>query len=145
MLRWDIASQQETLVDQYPDETWGEMSSDERWLIRLTRGKIEIRPMSGGDWKPLVTRLDFTGHVDFTADGNWLLYHGLDSNGKPNLSRVASAGGPPERLGDFPTTAPSGTMKISPDGSRIMVAAGEYATAYEMWSLENFVPPASKP
>jgi Tol biopolymer transport system component len=145
MLRWDIASQQETLVDQYPDETWGEMSSDERWLIRLTRGKIEIRPMSGGDWKPLVTRLDFTGHVDFTADGNWLLYHGLDSNGKPNLSRVASAGGPPERLGDFPTTAPSGTMKISPDGSRIMVAAGEYATAYEMWSLENFVPTAPKP
>jgi hypothetical protein len=36
-------------------------------------------------------------------------------------------------------------MRISPDGSKVMVAAGEYGTAYEMWSLENFVPPAPKP
>jgi Tol biopolymer transport system component len=101
--------------------------------------------MSGGDWKPLVAHDLFTGHVDFTADGQWLLYHDADSNGKPILSRVASAGGKPERLGDFPTSSASGTMRISPDGSKIMVAAGEYGTAYEMWSLESFVPPAHKP
>ena len=145
MVRWDIASQQETLIDQYPDKAWGEMSSDERWLIRVNGTGVEIRPISGGDWKPLVSRLNQGGHVDFTADGNWLLYHDADSTGKPILSRVASAGGQPERLGDFPTNAPSGTMRISPDGSKVMVAAGEYGTAYEMWSLENFVPPASKP
>jgi Tol biopolymer transport system component len=121
------------------------MSSDERWLIRVNGTGVEIRPISGGDWKPLVSRLNQGGHVDFTADGNWLLYHDADSTGKPILSRVASAGGQPERLGDFPTNAPSGTMRISPDGSKVMVAAGEYGTAYEMWSLENFVPPASKP
>jgi dipeptidyl aminopeptidase/acylaminoacyl peptidase len=145
MVRWDIAPQQETLVDQYPDETWGEISSDERWLIRLNDKSLEIRPMSGGDWKPLVTRFFGGGHVDFTADGNWLLYHDRDSNGKPILSRVASAGGQPERLGDFPTKVGGGTMRISPDGSKVIVAAGEYGTAYEMWSLENFVPPAPKP
>jgi Tol biopolymer transport system component len=145
MVRWDIASQQETLIDQYPDKAWGEMSSDERWLIRVNGTGVEIRPISGGDWKPLVSRLNQGGHVDFTADGTWLLYHDADSTGKPILSRVASAGGQPERLGDFPTNAPSGTMRISPDGSKVMVAAGEYGTAYEMWSLENFVPLAPKP
>jgi Tol biopolymer transport system component len=145
MVRWDIASQQETLIDQYPDKAWGEMSSDERWLIRVNDKSVEIRPLSGGDWKPLASSVRPTGHVDFTSDGTWLLYHDADSNGEPILSRVASAGGQPERLGDFPTRAPSGTMRISPDGSKVMVAAGEYGTAYEMWSLENFVPPASKP
>jgi len=145
MVRWDIASQQETLLDQYPDQAWGEMSSDERWLIRVNGKSVVIRSMSGGDWKPLASGVRPTGHVDFTADGNWLLYHDSDSTGKPILSRVSSASGQPERLGDFPTRAPSGTMRISPDGSKIMVAAGEYGTAYEMWSLENFVPPAPKP
>lgn len=144
MVRWDIASQQETLIDQYPDKAWGEMSSDERWLVRVNGKGVEIRPLSGGDWKPLASSVRPTGHVDFTADGRWLLYHDADSNGKPILSRVASAGGQPQRLGDFPTGAGSGTMRISPDGSKIMVAAGEYGTAYEMWSLENFVPPAPK-
>ncbi|HUD56146.1 MAG TPA: hypothetical protein VMR02_13025 [Terracidiphilus sp.] len=145
MVRWDIASQQETLLDQYPDQTWGEMSSDERWLIRMNRKSVEIRPMSGGDWKPLVSHITQVGHVDFTPDGQWFLYHDADSTGKPILSRVASAGGQPERLGEFPTSVPSGTMRISPDGSKVMVAAGEYGTAYEMWSLENFVPSAPKP
>jgi Tol biopolymer transport system component len=145
MVRWDIASQQETLLDQYPDQTWGDMSRDERWLIRMNAKGIEIRPISSGDWKPLVSRLNHGGHVDFTVDGNWLLYQDADSTGKPILSRVSSAGGHPERLGDFPTRAPSGTMRISPDGSKVMVAAGEYGTAYEMWSLENYVPPAPKP
>jgi Tol biopolymer transport system component len=101
--------------------------------------------MSGGDWKPLVSSLTQVGHVDFTPDGQWFLYHDVDSTGKSILSRVASAGGQPERLGDFPTKVGSGTMRISPDGSKVLVAAGEYGTAYEMWSLENFVPPAPKP
>jgi Tol biopolymer transport system component len=144
-VRWDIASQQETLLDQYQSQTWVEISSDERWLIRLNGKSVEIRPISGGDWKPLVSHLNQGGQVGFTADGNWLLYHDADSTGKPILSRVASTGGQPERLGDFPTKAASGTMRISPDGSKVMVAAGEYGTAYEMWSLENFVPPAPKP
>jgi hypothetical protein len=35
-------------------------------------------------------------------------------------------------------------MEISPDGSKIIVASGEYETGCELWSLENFVPPAPK-
>jgi hypothetical protein len=84
MVRWDIASQQETLLDQYPDQTWGEMSSDERWLIRMNGKGVEIRPMSGGDWKPLVSQLTQVGHVDFTPDGQWFLYHDADSTESPS-------------------------------------------------------------
>ena len=39
----------------------------------------------------------------FTPDGNWLLYHDVDAAGKHSLFRVATAGGQPERLGDFPS------------------------------------------
>jgi hypothetical protein len=48
-------------------------------------------------------------------------------------------------LGDFPTNTPDGSLEISPDGRKVMVAAGEYDTVYELWSLENFAPPAPKP
>jgi hypothetical protein len=145
LVRWEMASQQEALLEQYPPKSYGEMSSDERWLIRMTGKNVEIRPMSGGDWKPLVSRVLDAGHVDFTSDGQWLLYHDADSAGKPGLFRIATVGGQPERLGDFPSDAPSGTMRISPDGSKVLVAAGEYQHGYELWSLENFVPPAPKP
>lgn len=60
------------------------------------------------------------------------------------MFRVAAPRGAAERLGDFPTNSPHGTMEISPDGSKIVISAGEYETGYELWSLENFVPPASR-
>jgi hypothetical protein len=36
-------------------------------------------------------------------------------------------------------------MDMSPDGRRIILASGEYETGFELWSLENFVPPVPKP
>jgi len=146
MLRWEIATGQETILDRFPQGVVELVSQDERWLVRWDKQNIEIRPIAGGDWKRLVSNKDlFTGHVNFTADGNWLLYHDLDSAGKHSLFRVASAGGQPERLGDFPTSSESGSIEISPDGRQVIVASGEGGTGYELWSLENFVPPAPKP
>jgi len=148
MLRWEIETGRETILDQFPSGSLGLVSPDERWLIRAANWpQLEIRPTSGGDWRPLVSfgKGFFTGDVNFTADGNWLLYHDVDSTGKHGLFRVPTAGGQPERLGDFPTNSPDGTLEISPDGSKIMVSAGEYANEYELWSLGNFVPPAPKP
>jgi Tol biopolymer transport system component len=98
--------------------------------------------MSGGDWKPLLSLNK--GNGNFTPDGNWFVYHSVDSTGKRSLFRVPIVGGRPERLGDFPTSSPSGTMEISPDGSKVLVSVGEFATGYELWSLENFVPPAPR-
>ena len=120
------------------------MSPDERWLIRKGAKGADIRPISGGDWKALVS--SNTSAQDSAApDGNWLFYRDADAAGKKGLYRVATAGGQPERLGDFPTNSNGGgTMEISPDGRKIMVA-GMFGAGWELWSLENFVPPAPKP
>ena len=105
---------------------------------------LKIRPVSGGDWKSLIS-LDFTIQFNAMPDGNWILYHGVDAAKKHGLFRVATAGGQAERLGDFPTNSLEGALEISPDGHKVMVAVDDYETGYELWSLENFVPPAPKP
>jgi hypothetical protein len=145
LLRWEIATQRETVLERIPPGAWGWVSPDERWVVEVDRHRyLKIRPTAGGDWKPLLSD-SHAGHFNLTPDGNWLIYHTVDSAGKHGLYRVATAGGQPERLGDFPTNTPDGSLEISPDGRKVMVAAGEYDTVYELWSLENFVPPAPKP
>ncbi len=144
VLRWDIATQRETILEQLPPRTFGSVSPDERWLVRLDKQNLEIRPTSGGSWKSLVSLRLSTGHINATPDGNWLLYQDEDFAGKYSLFRVATTGGHPERLGDFPTNSVSGNLEVSPDGRKIIVASGDYATGTELWSLENFVPPAPK-
>jgi hypothetical protein len=146
ILRWEIAKQRETVLEQLAPTAFGSVSSDERWLTRLDMQKqiLELRPTSGGNWETLVNKILPTGQFATAPDGNWLIYHYVDSAGKHGLFRVPTAGGQPERLGDLPTNSRSGTLEVSPDGSKIMVAAGDYKTGYELWSLENFVPPAPK-
>jgi len=146
-LRWEIATQRETIVLP-PSTPTGFVSPDERWQLELDGQKLTIRGSSGGDWKPLVSRSKnfITGHINFTVDGNWLLYHDVDAAGRHGLFRVATAGGQPERLSDFPTDRAQGTLEVSPDGRKIMVSGLEPDTSsYELWSLENFVPPAPRP
>jgi hypothetical protein len=144
ILRFDIATGQETILERFASGVWGLVSPDERWLIRKGAKGADIRPISGGDWKALVS--SNTSAQDSAApDGNWLFYRDADAAGKKGLYRVATAGGQPERLGDFPTNSNGGgTMEISPDGRKIMVA-GMFGAGWELWSLENFVPPAPKP
>jgi len=149
LVRWEIATQQETTLANFTEiskrRDFVAPSLNERWLLRLTDQAYEVRPMPGGDWKALVSHKGWMWHVTFTPDGEWLVYHDVDPAGKQGLFRVATAGGQPERLGDFPTNSRNGSMEISPDGRRIMVAAGESEAGLELWSLENFVPPAPKP
>ena len=148
LVRWEIATAKETILgssvrsigsfDSIPL-----ISPDERWLFRWHRQNIEIHPMPGGEWKFLFPLK--LGPSNFTPDGNWIVYHDVDSAGKDSLFRIPTVGGTPERLGDFPTHTALGlgTLAISPDGSKILVSAGD-ETGYELWLLENFVPPAPK-
>ncbi len=153
LLRWEIATGRQTILEKFiPTKAQVLISPDERWLMRvnITKNSFDIRPVAGGDWKSLVSFSGSnawrgSGHVNDTPDGKWLLYHDVDSTGKHSLFRIAAAGGSPERLGDFPTKERSGTLVVSPDGSKILVSAGEPFDGYELWSLENFVPPAPKP
>lgn len=50
----------------------------------------------------------------------------------------------PERLGDYPSPAHHGRIEISPDGRRVVTASYDDHHGFELWTLENFVPPAPK-
>jgi hypothetical protein len=137
LIRWEIATRQPASMGRGPSNIarWITASPDERWISRLEKGKIEIRPMHGGDWKPLIS--GGGTQIAFTPDGNWLLYHGVDAAGKHGLFRVATAGGQPERLGDFPATSKVGLMWVSPDGRKVIA---DTLNPFEVWLLENFEP-----
>jgi hypothetical protein len=140
LIRWEIGTQQATTLDRSPGLIFspGNPSPDGRWIARqeMGTGNVEIRPMAGGDWKPL-GKIDASDQITFTPDGNWLVYHGVDAAGKQALFRVATAGGQPERLGDFPSANRKGHLRISPDGRKIIADA---QNAPEVWLLENFEP-----
>jgi Tol biopolymer transport system component len=95
--------------------------------------------MSGGDWKPLIP-LSAASQSGFSPDGKWIFYHDKDAAGKDGLYRVATSGSDPERLGDFPTGNPRGTLRISPDGRRVIALIGADNASPETWLLENFEP-----
>jgi hypothetical protein len=48
--------------------------------------------------------------------------------------------GEPERLGNFPTGTPSGSLNVSPDGSKIMIAARESASGNDSGSSRTLSP-----
>ena len=135
LIRWDIETQQPSTIDRSPGLIQ-RVSPDERWITRWEKGKIEVRPMSGGDWRPLVSS-NVTRGTTFTPDGNWFVYSADDGAGKPSVIRVATTGGQPERVGDFPDADALRFLSISPDGQKII------ATVYnpsDIWLLENFEP-----
>jgi hypothetical protein len=140
LLRWEIAPQRETILGQFPLAVNMGVLPAERWLIRCADQALDVRPTSGGDWRPLVSNA--FRYVGGSTDGNRVLYHGVDSTRKHGPFRVATVGGQPERLGDFPTNSPAGSLEISPDRRKIMVALEEFenAAGYELWSETSSLP-----
>jgi Tol biopolymer transport system component len=144
VMRWDLSTRQATLVSDPPEQTWDEPSLNELWLFRwsFTGQAVSVRPMSGGDWTPVVSNNGKPiGHVGITPDGAWILYHAKDSEGKDSLFRVAVTGGQRERLGDFPSDQRTGSLHFSRDGRQVMAVTYD-KDSYDYWVLENFEPPA---
>ena len=121
-------------------------SHDGRLLVRMIDGNSQVRPMTGGQWRTLVSGLTEYLPPETTPDGKWVIYNAIDSSGKRSLFRVSINGGDPQRLGDYPIREFTGrdTLRISPDGREILAAETEFTTNYDLWVLENFEPPASK-
>jgi WD40 repeat protein len=143
LIQWGIGTGKETLLA--PTSSIASLmvvpSPDGAWLKRfdVNQRNIEVRPMAGGGWKPLL-RLSAGGQSGFSPDGKWIFYHDKDAAGKDGLYRIATAGGTPERLGDFPEREVNGTLKISPDGRRIIALASGLNGLPDQWLLENFEP-----
>jgi WD40 repeat protein len=138
---WDIATREMALQGQGNANvsSWVVASPDKRWISRLEKGQTEVRSLAGGDWKSLVP--GGGTQVAFSQDGNWFLYHGVDSVGAQSLFRVPVAGGQPERLGDFPAASKVGLMWLSPDGRKVIA---DSLSPFETWVLENFEPASPK-
>ncbi len=144
IMRWDRATQQETIVEP-PSEDRRQLSisPDGRFLARMLDGTVSIRTNPGGDWKSLVSGVALGVPPFVMPDGKWGLYQNVDSTGKPGLFRVPIAGGSPERLGDLPFNGSAGSFFFSPDGRQILAMARKPAD-YGLSVLENFVPPLKK-
>jgi Tol biopolymer transport system component len=153
VMRWEIGAPQATTVYDNSGFSWmydiHSIASPD-WVTRWSHGKAEIRPMAGGDWRPLVSISDTT-QVTFTPDGNWFVYQATDVAGKHSLFRVATTGGQPERLGDFASgSANWGGIWVSPDGKKII---SDTRNPDDLWALDNIEPkqqtaksaPSSKP
>jgi hypothetical protein len=103
---------------------------------RTNAGIFSMKPAAGGDWKAPLAPTDDWQHA-LSPDGKWRIFHGRDAAGKNGLFRVATAGGTPERLGDFPGGNIRGAMWVSPDGNKIIAAV---LNPLQLWMLENFEP-----
>jgi Tol biopolymer transport system component len=147
LIRWDIGTHQETLLEpltSFPPDS-AHLSWDGNWLRRIANGNLEIRSLSGGEWKPLLP-LRAGSQSIFSADGRSIYYHNTDAAGKDGLYRVAISGGTPERVGDFPTSRFSGGLFFSQDGNKVIAETDVPGVKPETFLLENFEPkqPAAK-
>jgi len=145
-MRWEVGSDSETVLPGFP-------SPDGRWVLRFIQpeGKgreIQIRRTDGDEdvWKTAATLLvpSFAlgpVPVRFTHNGEWLIYANADPQGKFGLYRVATSGGEPQRLGDFPTSTSESFLAVSPDGRQfILQGPPKHASTPEFYQVENFLP-----
>ena len=140
IVRWELATGKENVVSSDPADRSYEMPSvDDRWLVRLSPHNLSVRPISGGDWKVLVSRSSLIGPVATSPDSKWVLYQDTDENGKHCLFRLPIDGGQPQRLGNFAVDYFSGgSLHVSPDGRQLLVVAFE-RIPYDLWVLDHFV------
>jgi hypothetical protein len=57
LARWDIATKNETVLRRGSPTRSGRprVTPDARWIVWTEGFRLQVRPASGGDWKPLVT------------------------------------------------------------------------------------------
>jgi len=136
LFRWDTATQQETTLEWITGfGSKGVPVPTQQWHARHENGRLEIRPASGGDWKPLISLRQTQS--DFSPDGKWVYFHEWDTAETHGLYRISTAGGQPERVGSFPAAGALGGIFISPDQRKIIAEA---QVAPEVWLMENFEP-----
>ena len=144
-VEWEIGTGNETAVPLY-------RSADGRWSFGFGLSDrpagMHVRPAAdaNAEWRFLAERrLPAPGYaalpVRVSPDGDWLVYHDRDAGGKDGLYRVATAGGAPQRIGDYPTGATTSALTISRDGRRFILHAPRRAEpSRDYWILDNFLP-----
>jgi hypothetical protein len=145
---WEIGTDHEKLSNVFrtPDGRWayGMGSENGRRFITARRADIDgqapkrladLNTQASPNFAPVPVRI--------TEDGQWLIFSNKDSDGKTALYRVATTGGEPQRLADFPSPDLFNMVVVSPDGKRMIVGSSGPPRKIEFWALENFLPGTS--
>ncbi len=142
---WDIAARREDgVMADFANHVPGSnpVSLKCNLLVKLEKGDLLTRPITGGDWKTVasIKGAPERGQFVTTADEKWVIYHDVDGAGRDCLFRVPITGGKPELVGDFPSHDFQRVMlHVSPDGSRILADVQD-DQPYDLWVLSNFTP-----
>ena len=149
-LRWDISGRQDTIVGAMSNNLpqFFVPSPDERSLVRTDSQGLAIRPISGRDWRFLVSAADgmLSDPHDALAYGDWILFDAKDSEGKIRLYRIPISGGEPQLIGDFPAKSRpiwTGHLQLSRDARQIIAEVKDEGKS-DLWTLDNFEPPDKK-
>jgi Tol biopolymer transport system component len=142
----DVASGRERLLVEQPALAGLSLSPDGRHIAYIAQDRaartssVNIMALADGTANE-VARLSGAGVVSnatvWTPDGQFLLF-GQRENDRPMLYVVPRAGGAPKKL-DIGVEAVM--LRFHPDGRRIVYNTG--VNAFEIWTLENFLPPAA--
>ncbi len=147
----DLRSGKETVVIEKRGLFAGAVSPDGQRLLIAT-WEVEssqvllVMPAAGGEARELVRvggekEVPFWGAPWWTPDGRYIAFMKGVKGMTPNqweLWRVAAEGGEPQRIGLIP--ARFRDARLHPDGRR--VAIEDVKVDFELWVMENFLPPA---
>lgn len=109
---------------------------------------LKVIPTTGGEARELfgVQRPEALAALDWTPDGRQLLFGREISEGekqKFELWRISVEGGEPQPVGLAMEGLNLYGLRIHPEGNRFAFTTGRYNlyNAYEVWVVENFLPP----
>jgi len=145
-VRWDASGGQDILIDAISNNLpqFFVPTPDEHSLIRTDSRGLAIRPISGGDWRFLVSAAEgmLSDPHDALAYDDWILFDAKDSGGTVRVYRIPISGGEPQLMGDFPAKSRpewNGHLQLSRDGRQV-IAEIKDESKFNLWTLDNFEP-----
>ena len=147
----DLASGAEREILRTPADTAGFLvSSDERSVAYSGREgsarTVQVIPFSGGQSRAVleVTAPDEIYPLSWTPDDRALLVLKMRDGQTTELWLAPVTGERPRKIeGDISQWTADGSIRLSPDGTRIAFVHAAGAPGYEIWAIENFLPVSS--
>jgi Tol biopolymer transport system component len=105
----------------------------------MNGGRLMVMDVEGGEVRELLALRDWSlegaRSVQWTPDGEHVLYATPEINEATDVWKVAAAGGEPKKLWTFAEGHYAGAFTISPDGRQIALTV--YSQESEVWVMEN--------
>ena len=144
----DLASAAEREILRTQADTSGFLlSADGHWVAYSARGgnarTVQVVPFSGGQGRAIleVTAPEEIYALSWTPDNRALLVLKM-RDGNPTGLWLAPVSGEGARKieGDISQWTADGSIRLSPDGTRVAFVHAAGTPGYEIWAIENFLP-----